>query len=268
MLTYFKCQNGNQIRVIDCLEHCPQGDRCLSLPTLTTIGQVRQYKGTPSTTQLLNPTRIEYLQITKPFAVDPFDRAFALLGTRHHSMLDTIAKKIEGLKSEMKLEGEILGTLDLLEPIDGSDEYRLIDYKTYGSYAVAKLLNLKDEGKYDRQKLTLQLNNYRLLVRDYGFKVKELKCQITVRDGNTFSARNNKVDRNLYMIPVEIMDDNEVKEYFLTKSYALKTALEKNELPEPCPYDERWGVRRCKGYCSVIQWCPEGAMVNKVKLEE
>jgi hypothetical protein len=115
-------------------------------------------------------------------------------------MLEAVAKKIERLLAEKKLEGETLGTLDLLEPIDGTDEYRLIDYKTFGSYAVAKLLNLKDEGEYDRRKLALQLNNYRLLVRGYGFNVKELKCQITVRDGNTFSARNNKIDKNLYMI--------------------------------------------------------------------
>jgi hypothetical protein len=71
-----------------------------------------------------------------------------------------------------------------------------------------------------------------------------------------------------YMIPIEVMPDDEVREYFLTKAYALTTALEKNGPPELCPYEERWSGRRCKGYCSVAQWCPEGAMVNKVKLVE
>ena len=145
--------------------------------------------------------------------------------------------------------------------------YRLIDYKTFGSYAVAKLLDKKDGGGYDRFKLALQLNNYRLLARDIGFTVVELKAQITVRDGNTRSAKDNGIDRNLYLIPVEIMPDSDVKGYFLTKSNQLHKSLDTKTLPELCLFEERWGGRRCKGYCDVYNFCPEGAMVNRVKLE-
>ena len=211
---------------------------------------------------------MEYLQITKPFAVDPFDQAFALLGTRHHGRLEAVAKKIEGLEAEVQLKGEVSGILDLLEPINGGESYRLIDYKTFGSYPVAKLLDIKEGGDIDRRKLALQLNNYRLMAQELGFNIAELKCQITVRDGNTYSARRNGIDFNLIMLPVEIMDDDFVREYFLTKAYQLTTALKKGELPELCPYEERWGGRRCKGYCNVMMYCPEGAQVNKVELEE
>ena len=67
---------------------------------------------------LLNPTRYSYLQLVKPFAVDPFDQAFSLLGTRHHGRLEIVAKKIEGLQAELKLgkNQEVSGILDLLEP--------------------------------------------------------------------------------------------------------------------------------------------------------
>jgi hypothetical protein len=262
-LKYFKCknENGELIAVSSCLGHCD--NRCLSLPTLTSIGAVRKWNGTPSTTQLLNPTRLEFLQLTHDFAVDPFNQAFALLGTRHHGKLEAVAKKIEGLEAELKLRGEISGILDLLEPINGNDLYRLTDYKTYGSYAAAKHIFKGKGSEPDVRKLALQTNNYRVMADDVGFHVIELFVQITVRDGGTFSARNNKVTENIYFLPVEILPDNEVREYFSHKKEALLKALETNTMPELCEYDERWGSKRCKGYCSVSKFCPEGAMINK-----
>jgi len=267
-LRFYNCPDGITRPISECLDKCPRHEgRCLSLPTLTTIGQTRTWNGTPSTTQCLNPTRQEYLQIKHDFAIDPFSHAFALLGTRHHGRLEAVAKKIAGLEAELKLKGEVSGILDLLEPINGSDEYRLIDYKTYGSYAVAKQLGLKDNSKYDQYKLALQLNNYRLMAQDLGFNITELKTQITVRDGGTYSAKNAGIDKNLYLLPVNILPDLEVKEYFLTKAFNLCHAVEKDELPELCPFEERWNGRRCKGYCSVAQYCPEGAKINRVELE-
>ncbi len=267
-LRYFTCPDNQTRPISECLERCPRLEgRCLALPTLYTIGQTRTWSGMPSTTQCLNPTRLEYLQIKHDFTIDPFDQAFALLGTRHHGRLEQVAKKIEGLVSELQLKGEVSGILDLLEPINSGDNYCLIDYKTFGSYAVAKHLRIKENGDSDIQKLALQMNNYRLMAQDLGFNVTELKVQITVRDGNTFSAKNNGVNKNLYLLPVEILHDTEVKEYFLTKAFKLCQAIERNELPEYCGYDDTWANRRCKGYCSVFRWCPEGATINKVKLE-
>jgi len=269
MLKYYLCPDGQKRAIMECLERCPRPEgRCLSLPTLVTIGQTRIWSSNPSTTQCLNPTRIEYLQIKYDYEVDPFDRAFALLGTRHHGRLEQVAKKIEGLEAEVKLKGEVSGILDLLEPLNGGEEYRLIDYKTFGSYAVAKQLGIKEHGEYDRWKLAMQLNNYRIMAQDLGFNVVELKAQITVRDGNTFSARNNKIDKNLYLLPVEILPDDEVKEYFTDKAYQLCHAVETDALPNMCSYDDTWANnRRCKSFCAVAQYCPEGAKLNKVKYE-
>ncbi len=267
-LKWFICPDGKQIEVSQCLAQCPNpAGRCLSLPTLYSIGRTRVWNGKPSTTQLLNPTRLEYLQLTKDFAIDPYDQAFALLGTRHHQKLEAVAKKLEGLEAEKYLDGEISGIADLIEPINGGDQYRMIDYKTFGSFAVAKLLDLKDGGEYDRLKLELQMNNYRLMAQSLGFDIVELKAQITIRDGNTFSARNNGIDKNIYLLSVKILPDDKVQEYFATKAYALKKAIETNQT-ELCNYEERWGGRRCKGFCSVYMYCPEGAKVNKVELQK
>ena len=269
MLTFFNCPDGITRPISDCLNKCPRPEgRCLSLPTLTSIGSPRIWRGRPSTTQLLNPTRLEYLQVKKPYAVDPFDQAFALLGTRHHGRLEQVAKHIEGLESELVMKGEVSGIVDLLEPLT-ADTYRLIDYKTYGSYSAAKHLGIKeDKDNADQHKLELQMNNYRLLAKAIGFDVRELKCQITVRDGGTFAAKHNGIEKNLYLIDVNILPDNEVESYFHFKKQLLCEAIETTTLPPLCPYEERWGGRRCKGFCNVVAFCPEGAKVKKVELQQ
>ena len=264
MLKQFNCPDGETRNIKDCLEQCgnPAG-RCLSLPTLHALGNVREWTGGPSTTQLLNPTRMEYLKIQNDYSLNPFNMAFALLGSRHHGMLEQVAKKIDGLVSEKKLTGEVTGIVDLLEPING-DNYRLIDYKTYGSYAVKKHITTDPKDEYDRHALALQMNNYRLMAQGLGFNITELKCQITVRDGNTQSAYKNGINFNIIMVNIPILDDDDVLEYFLTKSQALTMALTKQTLPELCNYQERWSGRRCKSYCDVARFCPEGRKINKV----
>ena len=93
--------------------------------------------------------------------------------------------------------------------------------------------------------------------------------QCTVRDGGTFTAKNNKVFFKLDMLPVTILEDEEVIGYFKAKREALLEALDKDILPEMCPYDERWANRRCKGeLCPVHYWCPKGAKMNKVELRK
>lgn len=95
-LTAFKCPD-NIIRSIEsCLNKCPlESGKCLSLPTLYTISHTRTWNNVASTTQCLNPTRLEYLQIKYDYSVDPFAQAFALLGTRHHGKLEAVAKNLK-----------------------------------------------------------------------------------------------------------------------------------------------------------------------------
>lgn len=270
-LRFFNCPDGITREISECLEHCPRAEgRCLSLPTLHEVGRARVWKGMPSTTQLLNPVRMEYLKIKYDYAINPFDMAFALLGTRHHSRLEHTAKLIEGLQPEKRLQSELnTGILDLLEPDELYPNcYKLWDMKTFGSYAVAKVAGLSNNGDDEIRRVTLQTNNYRVMAEEeLGIKVSRILLQVTVRDGGTWVAKKNGVDDRMLVIPLEILPDDEVKEYFLTKAYLLCTAIEKDEMPKLCEFPERWNGRRCSGFCEVFSYCPEGAMINKVPLK-
>lgn len=264
-LRFFICPDNATRSIAQCLEHCPRPEgRCLSLPTLHELSYGREWTGKPSTTQLLNPTRMEFLKITKDYSITPQERAFALLGTQHHRRLEIIAKKITELEAEKKLSDDVnTGILDLLEPDNG--KWILTDYKTWGSYAVAKIL---DKDSYERLHNSLQLNDYRLKVEPLGFTISKMRWQITVRDGGTFTARKNGIEDKMPMIEADWLDDDFVTTYFYDKNKLLLTALDRNVLPGLCPFEERWNGRRCKGsLCEVHGFCPEGAMINKIKLE-
>lgn len=269
MLKYFICPDGSKIEIAQCLDRCPRPEgRCLSLPTLHSVGSTRPWKGKPSTTQLLNPTRQEFLKITKDYAINPFDMAFALLGTRHHSRLEIVAKKLKGVNAELYLEADTTGILDLLEPDPQiEDHFILFDYKTWGSFAVAKHIS-KTNGYYEKWQAELQLNNYRWMAEQLGFAISKMFIQVTVRDGGTFTARNNGIEEKMLVLPINRLEDNVVREYFLTKSFRLIQYVDNDIMPNLCDYEERWNGRRCKGsLCEVHMFCPEGAKVNKVELE-
>lgn len=268
-LRYFNCPDGVTRPISECLEHCPRPEgRCLSLAALHDIGYDREWTGKASTTMLLNPTRQQYLKITKDYAVTPQGRAFALLGTRHHKRLEIIARKIEGLQAEKKGETAInTGTLDLLEPDELHDgKWKLIDYKTWGTYSITKIMNTDS---HERLSANLQLNNYRMMVEPLNFPVSRMFWQITTRDGGTRTFREYGLDNRMPLIEADFLPDDFVSEYFYRKNKALMDALNNNHMPPLCDFDERWKGRRCKGeLCEVHRFCPEGAKVNKVRLEE
>ena len=81
-LESYICPDKVKIPVQDCLTHCRMDQRCLTKPTLVLISRERDWNGVPSTTQLLNGTMLEYLKLTKPYAVDPDSRAFMLSRAR------------------------------------------------------------------------------------------------------------------------------------------------------------------------------------------
>lgn len=266
-VVYFNCPDGITRPISECLEKCPRPEgRCLSLPTLHELSFSREWKGKASTTQLLNPTRMEYLKLTQEYAITPMKRAYALLGTQHHHRLEVIAKRIAELESEKKVEDLTnTGTLDLLEP-DSNGNWILTDYKTWGSYAVLMIL---DKDSYERYNASLQLNDYRLKVETLGFPVSQMRWQITVRDGNTWIAKKRNIEDEIMLIDGDWIDDDVVTDFFFRKNEALMKALDKKELPELCDYNERWKGRRCKrSLCEVHMFCPEGCQINKLEYKE
>jgi len=265
------------ILIDDCINHC--NDRCLTLPTIRAITEQREWKGSPSTTQLLNGTIIEFLKITRDYAIDPQNRAFALLGTKHHQILKERADEL-GLPSEVSLGVDGHDVFDLLEPENGF--WTLTDYKAWGSYRMVRALGMVKEGKgkdvsyhidpdvIDLRETELQLNHYRVMLEQRGMKIGKMQVQVTVRDGGLQIARTRGIDFNMKLIPIKRLDDDEVFNYFKWKEEKLLTALEEYKknpqyLPEPCNDKECWSGNRCRGYCEVSQHCPKGIVEQGVK---
>ena len=292
-LTWLRCPDGVVIPVEDCLSNCRMDTVCMTAPTLHAITKERKWTGIPSTTQLLNGTMMEFLKITQPYVVDPQDRAFALLGSRHHQYLESIAKEL-GLPSEQALGVDGKDIFDLLEP--EGDSWVLTDYKTWGSYRVAKALGIVEVGKVpdpsgavykvsgkwgkagtpkmiprfeqlpeavDLWETELQLNNYRVLLEGKGLTVGRMQIQVTVRDGGLAVARSRGVERNISLIPIRLLDNDAVKDYFTKKKDNLLAALEAGRCDEPCNERECWEGARCKGYCEVALYCPKGMLYQK-----
>jgi len=284
----FICPGGGHVLFAECLASCRMGRRCLTKSTLTALSRTRPWTGKPSTTQLIAPTRMEYLKIINDYCVAPPNMAFALLGSRVHLGLADADSDVSLLEERFE-EEDITGIADCFEV--EADEGILTDYKTWGSWRVARALGIVekvvpdptgavyqrsgkgyvkgapkmvkvytiDPAQADNREAELQLNRYRLFFEDRGFPVNRMQIEVIVRDGNTWVARNRGITEPIYFIPVKRWDDTRVRAYFTAKALALKSYLDKKELPPPCTPDECWSGRRCRDYCPVLNFCGAGA---------
>lgn len=295
MLANFRCPDKEIIPVQECLAGCRMAEECMTLPTRTLISQERVWSGLASTTQLLNGTMLEYLKLTKPYTIDPDSRAFMLQGTKHHKVLEEMAVEL-GLPAEIALNVD-RDIFDLLEFDSGT--ITLTDYKLWGSLKVAKALGItkvamkpdpsgavyKTTSRWgkagepkmvpvfqrvpenvDNWEVEYQLNRYRVMLLDFGVKVTKLQVQATVRDGGLAIAAGRGLDRNIYKIPVRILPDEDVREFFQNKADQLKIALATG-WSQPCSDKECWDGVRCARFCDVSSFCPRGAIVNKLDEE-
>lgn len=293
MLIGFVCPDGDKITLTECMQSCRMKERCLTAPTLLLISKEREWNGVASTTQLLNGTMLEYLKLTKPYYVEPDSRAFMLAGSIHHEALEVVAKEL-GLAAEIALSID-RDIFDLIESEE--DGLVLTDYKLWGSFKVAKVLGIvvggkvpdpsgamyKTSGKWgkagspkmvnsfkvdtskaDNWEAELQLNHYRVMLEDLGVKIQRLQIQATVRDGGTAISTSRGVGRKVYRIPVNLLDDEIVKDYFDFKRHCLKKALDKG-WTEPCNPKESWDGIRCKSYCDVSDYCTKGQLLKSLE---
>jgi len=291
MLKWFRCPNGEEIEVAQCLGSCPQGQRCLTLPTLVEVGRERKWTGEGSTTQLLNGTMYEYLKLTNDFTLNPRkDKAFALLGTHHHELLEKRAAEL-GLPSEISLTDDERNVFDLLEYNDG--EYTLTDYKTWGAFKVSRTLGFvcvhkevihytdKVGKKRQRTEKTfaeqpekgdwfdvgMQLGRYKMLIVDkLDITIAHVKVQVTVRDGGLKTATQYGINENMYYRDVYWLPErDEIESYFFNKQYDLVAALgEGHGWDTVCSEHENWDGARCRGYCEVWMHCPKGKMEKQI----
>lgn len=265
------------------------------LSYLAMCANQRDWKGVPSTTQLINGTRMEYLKITTPYGVEPDGMAFAVLGTRSHKKLEDLTPVSSFSELSVPARDEITGIADLLEQ-QPNGEWWLTDYKTWGSYKVGKSLGLVkkkrpvfDEegkpvlytrgGKYykagdqrmedyyevdseavDLKDVSLQMNRYRMMIETYfGIVISRLKVFAIVRDGNTHIAKGRGIDRATYYIDVPIMDNEEVDGYFKWKKTNLLLCLQEYSGDEKCiPEYNETNFDKLKKHCPT-ECTPEEA---------
>jgi len=289
-ITKFICKDGSQIELGKCISDggCPFQSRCMARPMLKKIAVQREWKGVPSTTQLLKGTRQAYLEIVNNFSVKPDDRVFMILGTTIHNDLEGLGDATSVAEIDLSDdEGSVRP--DLLECEKG--EYTMIDYKVCGSYVLEKALGLykvdvadldpetgnpilyksgekkgkpkthkvvkQDDTKIDLKDWPYQLNNYRIgLETKLGIKIKKLTVQAIVRDGGTAIAVGRGIKDKSYQIDIPILSDKEVTEYFNTKKVLLLLCLREKREPLPCSQEERWDDdRKCTDYCPVNKFC-------------
>ena len=290
---YFICPDRERIEISDCLKEggCRFGSRCATRAYLQVAKSERVWTGIPSTTQLIAGTLYAFLKLTKEYAIYPDSRAFMIHGSVGHAKLEGSADEYSLLEEKFNDdETEITGIADILEIENG--HIILVDYKTSGSFKVAKALGFyvddeptgeiyksgkrkgevktrkvlkRDDSKIDRYEWELQLNKYRMEYEKREFKPDELKIQCIVRDGNTYIARSRGVFRNIYYFNIPILPDKEVIDYFGMKRKALLQAIAQGYWNEICTAKENWDGLKCQNYCEVAEFCQYGKYLKQEK---
>jgi hypothetical protein len=272
------------------------GERCATRSYLQLVSTERVWTGKPSTTQLIRGTLEAYLTLTEEYSISPDSRAFMIHGTKGHAVLESSSDELSSLEERFDgYEVEETGITDVVETEDGISV--MVDYKTSGSFKVAKALGFKviekeseeifKSGKRkgekklikelvrkiefeDRWEWELQLNKYRIEweKKHIPRKISKLKIQCCVRDGSTYIARSRGIFRNIYYFDLRIMPDLEVLEYFKRKRNALLNALKTKTTPHHCDAKENWDGLKCAKYCQVAEFCNFGKYIYQTKQTE
>lgn len=257
----FICPDNQQVYTHECFKQCRIADsfetkRCKALPFLKKISKSRPWTGYPSTTQLINGTREEFLKIKIDYFINPDKKVTAVIGTNAHYMMYKVA---ESPFKEEKLLSEILsGTYDMYDP----DTQTLYDYKTWGVWKVKKIL----EGTLDEMvdslfEISIQMNQYRILLKEKypELPVNNLSVQILSRESG---LKYGKKAWNCPLLTIPYVEDKYITEYTNIKAERLHMALKTGWAPQ-CREKEHWGFKKCQEYCDVRENCI--AMENNYK---
>ena len=290
--TEFKCPSGEKIKIKSCLENCPNGQRCMFLPTLRAVAKSLDRKlEEPTVTELLCGTRETYLKKTTDYSVDPIQQLYAIHGSAVHTINEGFTDG--NMLSEERIADDVTsGKFDLYGQIIDFSDKTLGDFKVTSSFKLMKALGYykvdvptgevyktgikkgqpktkkewRTDGVHHVLDWAIQLNYYRILLEQKGFKVKDMKIQAFVRDYNLRMAAERNITSPVYIIKINKISDHWVKLYMATKAKRLKEALESKTLPPVCSAKERWADRKCLDYCAVAEYCPH-ALALKENME-
>lgn len=280
--TKFICPNGQRIRITDCLSSCPNSQRCMFLPTLRAVANsLERNISEPTVTELIAGVRETYLKKTSAYAVEPASVLYALQGQAIHSINELNTQG--DILSEERLKDNITsGQFDLFGKILDADDGVLGDLKITSSFKLMKALGiykvkvdtgeiyksglkkgqpkfrteLRYDGVRDLLDWAIQLNAYRMLLESTGFSVNRMVIQALCRDSGLRIASERGIDKSVYIIPINKISDRWLSRYFQHKAKLLRNAIESKTLPPICSFRERWGNRKCLGYCSARENCP------------
>ena len=289
----FICPDGKRIDIADCLRFCPKQQRCMFLPTLRAIAKSLDRKiYEPTVTELISGTRETFLEKTTDYAVDPASILYALQGQAVHSINE---RHTQGsILSEERLKDEITsGQFDLFGKILDADDGVLGDLKITSSFKLMKALGiykqkvdtgeiyksglkkgqpkfrseLRYDGVRDLLDWAIQLNAYRMLLERAGFKVSRMYVQAICRDSGLRIAQERGISKSVYIIPINKISDHWLNRYFQHKAKILREAIESKTLPLVCSFRERWGDKKCLGYCAAREHCPYAQKLTATKEE-
>ena len=281
--TKFICPTGQEIDIERCLKKCPYSQRCMFLPTLRAVAvSLNRNIEKPTVTELLAGTMETFLRRTTDYVVNPIKQLYALHGTAVHTINENHID--ENMLSEQRLSDEITsGKFDLYGKILDKDN-TLGDYKITSSYKLMKALGFykvdvptgevyktgakkgqtktRKEWRTDGVKHILdwaiQLNYYRILLEERGYKVNRMEIQALCRDFNLRMASERNITSPIYLIHINKISDRWVKLYMKTKAERLNKAFQTGKTTHICSSKERWQDRKCKDYCAVAENCPYG----------
>ena len=287
--THFICPNGQTVKIADCLNQCPNSQRCMFLPTLRAVANsLNRNISEPTVTELIAGTRETFLKKTSDYAVDPASILYALQGQAIHSINELHTQG--AILSEERLKDDITsGQFDLFGKIIDADEGVLGDLKVTSSFKLMKALGiykvkvptgdfyksgvnkgqpkfrneLRFDGLRDTLDWSIQLNYYRILLEQQGFTVNKMYIQAICRDSNLRIANERGIDKTVYIIPINKISDCWLHKYFNHKAKLLRDAISTNTLPPVCSPRERWQDKKCLGYCAARQNCPYFQFISK-----
>ena len=291
--TKFICPDGKRIDIAECLSSCPNQQRCMFLPTLRAVANsLNRNISEPTVTELIAGTRETFLKKTTDYAVAPASILYALHGQAVHSINE---RHTQGnILSEERLKDEITsGQFDLFGKILDADDGVLGDLKITSSFKLMKALGiykqkvdtgeiyksglkkgqpkfrseLRFDGVRDLLDWAIQLNAYRMLLEEAGFRVNRLYIQAICRDASLRIAQERGIDKPVYIIPINKISDHWLQLYFQHKAKALRDSINSNTLPPVCSFRERWGNRKCLGYCAARENCPYAQKLTATKEE-
>ena len=305
-LTHFYCPDMVKIKVQDCLswQGCRLKKRCCPIPILRRASWDRTYRGV-TWSQAGNDARLIWLKAIEDYAVLPDDRMFSILGIDTHARASQ-EELIDDVLAEQRVkdrERGQSGILDLLErdeyPVLPGEWYILYDYKTSGSFQLAKWTGRKvlkedrpvmdektgepyryksgkrkGEIKYKQHKsividtkfayenlrgVMFQLNRYRIEIEKRGFPVSKMIVFSIPRDGGLWIAKARGIMHRSEQVEIPRLEDQKVIDFYDDLQFRVDQAFDA-AWAAVCGSWQCWDGDRCANYCEVREPCQDLCM--------